>query len=166
MKNFLSILALTCMLQSCITTKHPPASNNQLGATKMEQLYPGHTMLKTEEVPQAVRNSWQGDHSAVNGEEWYKEDSGYVVYYLSKKLQSRILYTANGEMVMRSHEVKSDDVPATIREYMKAKYPGIQYGRTFLSYTNGEDDKRYYELQVDDHTWEVFDSNGNHLDKK
>ena len=152
--------------QACFTTKHTPASNNQLGATAVEQMYPGHTMLKPDEVPQAARDAWNSEHSNMSGEEWYKEDSGYVVYYLTKKLQSRIFYNANGEMIMRSHEVKTDDVPIAIRDYMKVKYPGIQYGRTFLTYLNGEDDKQFYEVQVDDKTWERFDANGNHIEKK
>src|SRR5438128_1126888 len=75
------ILALIMIAQACFTTKHTPASNNQLGATPMEQMYPGHTMLKPDEVPQAARDAWNSEHSQVSGEEWYKEDSAYVVYY-------------------------------------------------------------------------------------
>ncbi|HYV91827.1 MAG TPA: hypothetical protein VE978_08590 [Chitinophagales bacterium] len=166
-KNFLFIAFAGIMIfQSCFSTKHPLASNNQLGATTATQMYPGHTMLKLDEVPQAVRDAWNTEYARVNGEEWYQTDGGYIVYYLSKKLQSRIVYDTNGNQISRSREVETDDVPVTIRDFMKKKYPGIQYGRTYLSYTNGEDDKRYYEVQVDDKKWERFDINGNSIEEK
>jgi len=153
-------------MQSCFTTKHTPPSNNQLGATAKEQMYPGHTMLKTEEVPQAVQTTWNKEHSGVSGAEWYKEDSTFIVYYLNKKLQSKIFYDDKGKEIAHSREVESDDVPAAIRDFMKVKYPGIQYGRTYLTYRMDEPDKKYYEVQVDDKTWERFDINGNHSAEK
>ena len=166
MKNFFLIIAFASVLQSCFTTKRTPPSNNQLGATAKEQMYPGHSMLKPEEVPQDVVAAWSKEHSGVSGAEWYKEDSNFIVYYLNKKLQSRIFYNANGKEIARSREVKSDDVPVAIRDYMKVKYPGIQYGRTYLTYRVDEASNKYYEVQVDDNTWERFDSNGKQIDKK
>jgi hypothetical protein len=73
-------------------------------------------------------------------------------------LQSRISYDSTGNVIISSREVKSEDVLSAIREYMKKKYPGIQYGKTFL--TTQPDGVKRYDVQVDVDKWESFDMEG------
>lgn len=158
-KSFL-LLVFFLSMQSCFT-KHTQVMTNQSTVSNSGQMYTGHSVLKPEEVSQSARSQWQKNYSKFNGE-WYKTDYGYVVYYIDKKMQSRIGYDTSGKVLFTSHEVKSEKVPILIRDYMKRKYPGIQYGRTFL--TSLDTGTKRYDVQVDD-KWERFDINGKSLGK-
>jgi hypothetical protein len=142
-------------------TKKPQVVTNETVNTNTP-MYPGHTILATNEVPAEVRNAWEKQHSAVTGEQWYKTDEGFIAYYPYRELQSRISYDANGKILTTSREVKGEDVPVPIRDFMKTKYPGIQYGKTYFCYPSEGD--KYYEVQVDD-KWEQFDRDGNNIGK-
>ncbi|MEO5674166.1 MAG: PepSY-like domain-containing protein [Chitinophagales bacterium] len=158
MKNLILPLIFCLVMQSCFTTHQNP--DVQTTTTPVQQLYAGGSVLKAEEIPQPVITSWNRDYSKVYGEQWYKQDDGYVVYHLHKKLLSRVAFNEQGKVVMTSREVKPESVPFNIREYMKAKYPGTQYGKTYLSYP-GKGVKRY-EVEVGN-KWEYFDGEGKNI---
>ena len=161
MQRFFLLIVFALLIQSCFT-KRTQVMTNQSTVSNSEQMYAGHTALKPEEVPQSAISSWKKNYSEIKGDEWYKTSYGYIVYYVQKKRQSRIGYDTNGKVVLRSREVKSEDVPLFIRDYMKQKYPGIQYGRTYL--TTLETGEKRYDVQVGD-KWERFDINGKSLGK-
>ena len=160
MKKLFILAAFALAVQGCFTQKTQVVTNQTTG--KAEQMYPGHTLLSLSEIPPAVQSAWDSEHAKVRGKEWYKTDEGFIVYYPYKKLQSRIAYDASGKILTWSREVKAEDVPVTIRDYMKAKYPGIQYGRTYLCY--GPNGERNYEVQVES-KWESFDGEGKSIGK-
>jgi hypothetical protein len=157
MKNYFLLVILVSLVSAC-ATQRTQVSVNQTTPSNNEQMYPGHTIIVGDAVPEAVRNAFKKNHSGIKGVQWYKIDEGYVVYYPYKKMQSRISYDSTGNMIISSREVKSEDVFPVIRDYMKKKYPGIQYGKTFLT-TQADGGKRY-DVQVEEDKWESFDMNG------
>ena len=161
MQRLLLLTVLSLFIQSCFT-KHTQVMTNQSTVSNSAQMYTGQTVLLPNEVPKSVMNSWKANYSAVKGAQWYKTNSGFIVYYVNKKLQSRVGFDTSGKVIMRSREVKSEDVPLFIRDYMKKKYPGSQYGRTYLT-TSATGEKRY-DVQVED-KWERFDMKGSSLGK-
>lgn len=161
MQRFFLLMFFSLLIQSCFTHRTQVMSNPST-ASNSDQMYAGHTALKPDEVPPSVSSAWKKNYSQVKTAQWYKTSYGYIVYYVNKKLQSRVGYDTSGKVIMRSREVKSEDVPLFVRDYMKKKYPGIQYGRTYL--TSPETGEKRYDVQVED-KWERFDINGTSLGK-
>ncbi len=164
MKNIFLITFFSLLIQSCsIFTAKTPTLQTQGVPAANEQMYLGLNVLAKTDVPAPVLSSWNKSHSGVKAE-WYKTEEGYMVFYVQKKFQSRVLYTENGNEILHSREVKSEDVPIPIRQYMKVEYPGIQYGRTFLTYP-AEGGKRY-DVNVSGDKWETFDMDGKKIEKQ
>jgi len=157
------LLAFSFLSSCSIFTTKTPEVQVQNAPTANEQMYPGHAVMASAEVPPPVLASWNKDHSGVKAE-WYKTDQGYMVFYATKKKQSKFLFDENGKELLHSREVKGEDVPGKIREYMKVKYPGTQYGRTFISYL--PDGSKTYDVYVTGDQWEMFDMDGNSIEKK
>jgi hypothetical protein len=164
MKNIFLTSILLLALQACsvLTTRNPQVQTRGASNTH-QQLYAGDSVMSKEQVPSPVIAAWNKKHKAVNGE-WHKATDGYMVYFIAKKYQSRILYDQNGGELLHGTEVKSENVPQPIREYMMAKYPGTQYGKTFFSSISNGD--KEYCVYIGDSKWETFDSHGNSLEKK
>ena len=119
--------------------------------------------LKSMNVPQAVRDEWKKDYSSVSGMEWYQTPHGFMACYEFKNFQSRVLYDAEGNVVMHSREIDSANIPALIYNFMKKKYPGVAFGKMYMNYpVKGQD---VYEVQVGESS-ELFDVNGNNIEDK
>lgn len=160
MKKLL-LIAFPLILSSCFTKK-PDVVVAQSNAANTEEMYPGHTTLATQEIAKPVMQSWTSGYSGIKGAQWYKTNDGYIVFYPYKKLQSLISFDTTGKVLTKCREVKAEDVLPEIRTFMKDKYPGTQYGRTYVC-TTAEGDKRY-EVQVLD-KFEIFDMQGKNLEK-
>ncbi len=157
MKNIFLIAISAFAIQACNVQHTPEVQTSQTATGREQQLYAGETMLKSADVPPEVLAAWNKNYSEVTAPQWYKYDTGYVVYYVHHKLQSRIVYGSNGNEVMRSHEADPEDVPLAIRDYMKKKYPGTLYGKTFVGEMNGV---KHYDVNVEKDKWEHFDAEG------
>ncbi len=152
MKNFLILIVIAAALQSC-SQKTQVQTSTSVNAP----LLPNQTMVAEADIPEPVVSRWRTEYPQLHGAQWYKSDKGYTVYYLHKGLQQRVEYDEKGTGVWKSHELKPEAVPLTIRESMKAKYPGIQYGRTYVGYP--EKGIKRYEVEVNG-KWEAFDGEG------
>jgi len=119
--------------------------------------------LKSVKVPQSVRDAWKNDYSSVKEMEWYQTPHGFMACYEFKNFQSRVLYDADGNVVMHSREIDSANVPVTIFNFMKKKYPGVAFGKIYMDYpVKGQD---VYEVQIGESS-ELFDVNGNNIEDK
>src|SRR6185436_1782901 len=72
--------------------------NNLLLNGGMYSLIPAESV----HIPQPVRNAWQKDYSGVKGEKWFQDENGFMACYDFKNFQSRVLYDAEGKVLMHS----------------------------------------------------------------
>ncbi|HYV91828.1 MAG TPA: hypothetical protein VE978_08595 [Chitinophagales bacterium] len=162
MKKFLLPAVFALLIENSFAQQNQNSVSSD-NASHQEKINSDHSRLKSSNLPQPVRDSWKKNYSAIKGAQWYKTADGYMVYYDYKNFQSRILYGADGNVRMHSREVDSGSVPVAILNFIRKKYPEVQYGKMYMSYpVQGEN---IYEIQIGD-DWERFDANGNNIEDK
>ena len=73
-------------------------------------------------VPQEVKTSFQKQYPAVEEAKWEKEGENYEVEYKQGDKELSVLYDAKGNLIETEVEIKSEELPKSAKEYIKANY--------------------------------------------
>ncbi|MFM9986078.1 MAG: PepSY-like domain-containing protein [Flavobacteriales bacterium] len=118
------------------------------------------TAQKKITVPDAVVNAFTAAYPKVTAVEWELEDGMYEAEWEENKMETSVLYTAEGTLVQTETEIAVASLPQSIQDYVTKNLKGqkIKEASKIVA-ANGTIS---YEAEVGGKDY-IFDSNGNLL---
>lgn len=131
--------------------------------------------MKEAQVPEAVKNAFKAKFPDVTDADWEKEGNDYEVEFEAKRVnmdhgksvketcERSALFSANGTWLQTEEEIKVDQLPAAVSEYITKNLAGKKI-KEAAKITDAEG-KITYEAEVAKTDY-IFDAKGNFLKKE
>lgn len=116
--------------------------------------------IDASKVPSAVKTAFAKQHPAVSNVKWEMEHGKYEAGYKKEGHSMSALYEPNGTMTESEMEIKVDELPASVKAYIKDHYKGKNI-KEAAKITNA-DGTINYEAEVNEMDV-IFDANGKFL---
>ncbi|MDF2435894.1 MAG: hypothetical protein K0Q95_270 [Bacteroidota bacterium] len=119
--------------------------------------------VKEAEVPAATKSALIKIYPSAKVEKWEKEEGNYEAEFHNNKIETSVLISEGGTILETETEMKPDDLPKSIAEYVNKYLNGKKIKEASkIVYQKG---KIGYEAEVDDIDY-IFDENGTFVEKK
>jgi hypothetical protein len=80
------------------------------------------TYLKVTQVNMSAVRHFMRSHKNVSDERWFRTKDGYIANYLSKGIDTRIVYDEQGRLLYNLLVYTEDKLPFNIRHRVKSQY--------------------------------------------
>ncbi len=113
--------------------------------------------LKEKDVPTGVISAFKQQFSDAKDVDWEMENGNYEAEFKSGKTEQSAVFDAVGKVLETEAEIKVNELPASVLEYISNKYKGEKIKEA--SKITGVAGAVSYEAEVHDKDL-IFDSNG------
>jgi hypothetical protein len=130
-------------------------------ATMAQQKDEGEKNEKKVTPPSQVASAFKKDFPAVKKAGWEMEDGNYEAEFTTNGGEQSALYDDTGHRLEVETEIKVEELPQTVRDYIKEKYPASKINEASKIVNNKG--VTTYEAEVGkgkEKTDLIFDSNG------
>ncbi len=105
--------------------------------------------LKPAEVPESVAQAMDLQHPYVKVSAWQLENSIYIATFKDDGATGKAHISADGKWLRTTYDVKRDELPSVITEYVKANYPEFVIDVSCLEEKGDEALCYYLEVKED-----------------
>ncbi len=114
--------------------------------------------IKSTEVPAAVKSAFEKQYPDVKDVDWEKEDSNYEAEFEVSKIETSVVYDANGTLIETEVEIAVSALPQIAQDYVSKNYPKSKISEA--AKITSASDTVTYEAEVGESDL-IFDANGN-----
>ncbi|MEO8664887.1 MAG: PepSY-like domain-containing protein [Ignavibacteria bacterium] len=119
--------------------------------------------LKESNVPSAVKTTFSSMYPGVKNVKWEKEDGKYEAGFEENKIETSVLFDANGIYTQKEVEIPVSELPDAIKNYVSANLSGKKIKEASkITEANGSIS---YEAEIGNQDY-IFDQSGNLLKKE
>jgi hypothetical protein len=119
--------------------------------------------MQEKDVPAAVKTKFTTMFPNTKVEKWEKEGGKFEAEFESNKIETSVIFEANGTYVQTEVEIPVSSLPTAINEYVKANLSGKKIAEA-TKITNANSIITY-ETEIDDTDY-LFDANGKFISKE
>lgn len=102
--------------------------------------------LKPADVPSEVTQAMDFQYPYVKVSTWQLEDGQYIATFKDEGSVGKAYITASGEWLRTTYDIKKDELPSVITEYVKANYPEFIISNSYLE--EMEEAPMHYMVEV------------------
>lgn len=102
--------------------------------------------LKTSDVPSEVTQAIDFQYPYVKVSSWQKDGNQYVATFKDEGAIGKAYVSEAGEWLRTTYDIKRDELPSVITEYIKANYPDFAISSSYLE--EMEDIPLHYMVEV------------------
>ncbi len=102
--------------------------------------------LKPADVPSEVSQAIDFQYPYVKVSAWQMEDGQYIATFKDEGSVGKAYVTPSGEWLRTTYDIKKDELPSVITEYVKANYPDFIISNSFLE--EMEETPLHYMVEV------------------
>lgn len=115
------------------------------------------------DVPTVVKTNFASMFPGVKADKWEIENGKYEAEFKQNKIESSVLFEANGTYVQTETEIAVSELPSGVKDYALKNLPGKKIKEA--SRITAADGSITYEAEIHGADY-IFDSNGNFLRKE
>lgn len=122
--------------------------------------------INESEVPAKVKEAFAKKYPGAKVEEWEKENADYEAEFELNKVESSVVFDANGTFKEVEQEIKSSELPKGVTDYCIKTFVG--YKLSEASKITDEAGKVMFEAEMKkgkEHFDAIFDDKGNFIKK-
>lgn len=82
--------------------------------------------MKEKELPSAVKESFKKNYPNAKEVKWEKEGSNFEAEFEIGETESSVVYDANGILVESEVEIKIEELPAAVKDYVSKNYKAMK----------------------------------------
>jgi hypothetical protein len=113
--------------------------------------------VKEADVPTVVKDAFKKSYANAKEVKWEKEGANYEAEFEVGETDQSVVYDASGHLIETEVEIKVDNLPAAVREYVSKNYKDMKIKEaTKITDAKGAVS---YEAEIKDKDL-IFDSNG------
>jgi len=98
------------------------------------------------DIPELVLSSFQKQYPEVPEAKWEKEGENYEVEFSNKGIEESVVYDASGKWIEKEVDVKLEDLPKAVLDYMDQNYKGQKIKEA--SRITKADGSNFYEAEI------------------
>jgi len=118
-----------------------------LFATQMVAIQVNYAQkLKPTDVPSEVSQAMDFQYPYVKVSAWQLEDGQYIATFKDEGSVGKAYVSPSGEWLRTTYDIKKDELPSVITEFVKANYPDFIISSSFLE--EMEDTPLHYMVEV------------------
>ena len=102
--------------------------------------------LKPADVPAEVSQAMDFQYPYVKVSTWQLSDGNYIATFKDEGSIGKAYVSPSGEWIRTTYDIKKDELPSVITEYVKANYPDFIISSSFLE--EMEDAPLHYMVEV------------------
>ncbi|MBS1650915.1 MAG: PepSY-like domain-containing protein [Bacteroidetes bacterium] len=122
--------------------------------------------LKEAEVPAKVKESFANKYKGSKAEKWEKEGANYETETTINKIETSILFNANGDVIETEQALKTSALPKNITDYCAKNFAGYKISEAAkITTTKGAVTFEAEMKKGKEHFDALFDDKGNFLSK-
>lgn len=113
--------------------------------------------LKESDIPAAVKDAFSKSYKDAKEVKWEKESANFEAEFEIGETDQSVVYDATGNLVEIEIEIKVDELPSAVKDYVSKNYRGVKIKEaTKITDAKGT---ITYEAEIKDKDL-IFDSNG------